>query len=166
MGMLLVFDSSSVSAVASLISAAMALIGVPIVLLQIRDLRKSARSQALSNVYEMYVELDRFLVDNAPFRHAIYEGKPATSLPTHLQDRADAVAEFVTDILYQAFSQKSVIGLDESSPEVEYIRKLFASPILRDFLSRNASWYNERFVLTALGARLRPRWYRRFLMLS
>lgn len=138
------------TAIASCVSAVIAVVGVPFILLQLRDVRRSQFSNSISSVYETFVQLDRFFIEKPEYRAFVYEQKPREDIPTALQPAAESVAEFVTDIMYQAFNQKAAIGLSLFAPEVAYIQGLFRSPLMRNFLSSHKEWYKEEFVTMAI----------------
>lgn len=146
----LFLDANTVSAFASCVSAVTALIGVPIVILQLRNFRRTQQSQALTTVYQQYVELDRYFLDDLELHAAIYGSKPVDTLSLDLRARAEVAAEFVTDILYQAYEQKTGMGLKMLLPEANYIRAILSAPIMREFLSKRASWYSKEFLSDVL----------------
>src|SRR5215475_11248992 len=95
-----------VSAVAAGISALTAGIGLPLIWFQLRDVRDSQFSQAIAFVYERFVELDKFFVDHPDLRSIVYSKADPDGLDSYAKPHLEAVAEYVTDVMYQAYNQR------------------------------------------------------------
>lgn len=138
-------NAETYSAIGACVSALVAVVGLPLIWLQLRDMRNSAYSQAIASVYDRFVDLDRYLIDNPQYRGLLYAREPPKAPDPNLDPRAEAVAEFVTDVLYQAFNQRNALQAEAFGPETAYMKELFASPLLVSYLSRHRQWYRTEF---------------------
>jgi len=144
-------------------AAVVTIVSFPIIAWQAREAQLSIRSQSLASVYTLFAQLDLFFIENPELRPYIYGGETGRAmsasevaaaqsedekkdLARNEQSRKEALAEFWTDTIYQAYRQKKALGLKTMGPVEEYISNIYVrSKLLRDFLDNNNDWYMEDF---------------------
>lgn len=129
---------------AEVVQALVALVGVPILIWQMRQVRKSLYSDALSSVYSGYLDLDRYFIQAPALRRVFYDKLPPEQLEAHDRDRLDAVCELVMDVLYQSYLQRELI--ERFSAEQAFIERLTKASVIRPFLQKNHEHYDCAFL--------------------
>lgn len=139
------------SAIANCATAVIALGSAFLIVYQLSELKKGQHSQAVSLIYDSFIELDQFFLRNPDFRPYVYDQKDVSDMSPELVKVHEALAEMVTDILYKAFNQKEVLDPYGFKSEVNYMRSMFSSPLMHGYLTQRKEWYRADFSAAMLN---------------
>lgn len=125
------------------ISVLIAAIGIPILYLQLRDLKLSVRSSVHAAIYGQAETLRGYLVQYPHLRKYFFENKNIE--PNHKEyDRVLSIAEIYLNylehiiVLQDGFGKKNVASL------TRFVQSAFEqSPILKQHLDNNAPLYSD-----------------------
>lgn len=133
-------------AIGSIIGSIVAVVGLPVLIYQIVQLRQTIRAEAHGKVYENSLEVQKLLLDNPEFRPFFYEG--ATMEPTDERyPRLLAMAEIFTDYLEHIALQRENVPDEVKTAWDGYARFfLESSPIIRSFVAQHRSSYCRSFL--------------------
>lgn len=158
-----IFDGMTLKELINFLAALVTIISFAIIAWQAFEAQQSIRSQSLASVYMLFTQLDLFFIKNPELRPYIYGGETGRAmsasevataqsedekkdLARNEQSRKEALAEFWTDTMYQAYMQKKALGLKTMGPVEKYISNIYVrSKLLRDFLDNNNDWYVQDF---------------------
>lgn len=128
----------------SLCGLIIAIIGIPLLYFQLRDLRHSSQIAAHSATYEQAAAFRAHLVEHPHLRKHFFDGEPVQ--PDNLDyDRTITIAETFLNYLEYIAVLKDNFG-KENDPALEsFIRAaLTGSPVMRQHLASHPQLYSEK----------------------
>ena len=136
-------DLQSLEAVISLLGLLLAVIGLPLLYAQLRDVKRSVQSGAHAALYAQGAEFRAHLIQHPHLRKYFFDDAVIT--PEHEEyDRVLTIAELVLNhlehiaVLGDSFGKANRAALDR------FCRlSLQRSPVLREHLQRNRASYSE-----------------------
>jgi hypothetical protein len=159
--LILGFDSATVSAIASVLAALTAIVGIPLILRQLNEARAAAqlaataaRSQAYGTVADGMDRLNQFLAIHPDMLSYLYGGKqpPPATVGAKLLGWIELMCEEFMDFMDSVNEQRRSIpaGLDWSTWDA-YFRYCYQnSPVLRHYVADNLAFYPD-YALAPLG---------------
>jgi hypothetical protein len=132
-------------------------VGIPLVLLQLGDVRRTfaiqseqLKAQTLSSLYGHYFYYCRLLVEKPYLRAYLYDGGQLSTEPVNQIRRAEVhtVCEFLTGLLEQAeVQQKNLPGDNWRNCWQPLMQEMYKHPKAEmvKFYHAHAHWYSEDF---------------------
>jgi hypothetical protein len=132
--------------VISLCGLVIAIIGIPLLYFQLRDLRNSSQVAAHSATYEQAAAFRAHLVEYPHLRKYFFDGVPlAADSPDY--DRAVSIAEvFLNYLEYIAVLRDNFGKENDEALESFVLAALDGSPLMAHHLATNPRLYSEKLV--------------------
>ena len=111
---------------------------------QTKQLRKSVRLETYQRVYEKMIDIDLFFVENAELKSYFYSNKTVDDKA--INNKLSSLAETMVDLFYNIYFQKEGMPQETWIGWELYIKHIAQSPVLKQFVNENKSWYTEDFV--------------------
>lgn len=139
-------SAETLQAYATVAGLALAIVGLPIVILQIRALQRSVRSGAHASIYEQAANFRGHLVDHPHLRKYIFDGVEIE--PHHAEyDRVVTIAEVFLNQLEHIAVMGDSFGRRNRPYLERFVRHALANgPVLRRRLAENPAAYSAFLV--------------------
>lgn len=127
----------------TVINVLIAAIGIPILYLQLRDLKASVRSTAHASIYSQAEALRGYLVQYPHLRTYFFDNEKIV-FENEEYNRVVSIAEVYLNYLEQIAILQNSLGKDNIVSLKRFIIAAFEkSPILREHLNNNAPFYSD-----------------------
>ena len=127
-----------------------ALVGLYLVIRQIKKLEIQIKSGSSASLYSQMIEIDRYFIDHPEYKPYIYGNKGISDTDADY-DRIRSLAEMMSDLIEHAYLQRESLPSDVWPRWVDYIRYLYdSSPIIREHLHESGKWYADN-ILSIIG---------------
>ena len=136
------------SVIASWVAAIVAIGSLIVIAKKLTHIQRGQYSDGISKVYDTFIELDRFFLEHPDFRPFVYDGKSPDEVSPELYE---ALAEMVTDMFYKAYNQEKVLDPHGFKAEISYMKDVFKSPLMSNYLKSHKKWYRKDFVSDMLN---------------
>jgi hypothetical protein len=130
------------------VQAIVSIVGFIVIIIQLRQVKRSLQSDAHSKLYTHYLEMTKVFLQKPQLRAYFYEGKTLDqSTPHHggLRQEIDLMCEINLSLFEHAVVQKHNLPGDSwDNCWKAYVQERYrSSPELKRFFAANRSWYAQ-----------------------
>lgn len=134
-------------AVGSIGTFAVAVIGFPVLILQLRQIERATRGNTHSSLFAQSFETMKLIFGNPEFSPYIYADKELPQDDPHFF-ALKALVEIIADFLEHVALQKANLPKEVWMHWKEYIISMHRScPLLREHFRQHADWYSESILM-------------------
>lgn len=133
-------------AISSIIAAGASVIGFIFLILQLRKISTSIKSQNHAAIYQTSVELNKILLDNPKFIPYFFENKEMDENDPDFK-KLQLAATIATDFYEYVFTEKNNMDVNMRNSWMEYIQEAYSNSVfIRSHIEQNENMLNPKFV--------------------
>ncbi len=134
-----------------LVTALAAVLGVPFIIYQIREVKLSIQGETLNGLYDHYHDVVNMFLERPYLRPYFYDNKPLanSSDPHHpdLPNQVNTMCELIAGVLERALVQEERLpGSAWKECWEAFIIERLKSPVLQDYIEEHHHFYVKRLV--------------------
>ncbi|PYS93729.1 MAG: hypothetical protein DMF64_03920 [Acidobacteria bacterium] len=144
------------TAIGTLIIAALTVISIIILIFQVRDLKKSIHSSTYQHIYELMIQLDKYFIEHPDVKPYFYGGKELKDLeainPVE-REKLLSIAEMMVDYFDSVYHQEDCMPQGTFPKFKAYIKETYRqSSIIQKFVEEHGEqWYPNDFISDLKG---------------